>query len=168
MSEGISPAPVDGDYVVKPAQEPIQIPAENPPGDCSEVAERIMGELKALGVDRIETHEFVSGRPNFIIQAGEGARAIRPFMENGTPGIFFGPGEFISEAHLPNERVPAQNPIGAARMVCNGEPFQGALAGRSGEGFLGVVLTAAEKMYIIHSKLNAQNTFDPAQYPGNF
>ncbi len=72
MSEGISPAPVDRAYVVKPAQEPIQIPAENPPGDCSEVGERIMGELKALGVDRIETQEFVSGRPNFIIQAGEG------------------------------------------------------------------------------------------------
>ncbi len=106
MSVGISPAPVDRDYVVKPAQEPIQIPAENPPGDCSEVAERIMGELKAPGVDRTETHEFVSGRPNFIIQAGEEARAIR-----------------------------AATSFSAAtwtRMVCNGEPFQVALVSRLG------------------------------------
>ena len=72
MKEGILPVPVDGDYVVKLARELIRIPAENPPGDCSEVAERILGELKSLGVDRIETHEFVSGQPNFIIQTGEG------------------------------------------------------------------------------------------------
>ena len=71
MADGIPPVLVDGDYIVKLAQELIQIPAENPPGDCSEVAERIMGELKVLGVDKIETHEFKSGMPNFIIQAGE-------------------------------------------------------------------------------------------------
>ena len=106
MSEGISPAPLDGDYVVKLAQELIQVPAENPPGDYSEVAERIMGELKAPGVDRIETHEFVSVRPNFIIQAGEGARAVR-----------------------------AATSLSAAtwtRMVGNGEPFQVVLVGRFG------------------------------------
>jgi succinyl-diaminopimelate desuccinylase len=67
MEEGILPVPIDGDYVVKLARELIRIPAENPPGDCSEVAERILGELKSLGVDRIETHEFVSGQPNLVI-----------------------------------------------------------------------------------------------------
>ncbi|MFP6889843.1 MAG: hypothetical protein VCF07_08860, partial [Nitrospinota bacterium] len=56
----------------KLAQELIQIPAENPPGDCAEVAGRILSELKSIGVDRIETHEFKPGQPNFIIQAGDG------------------------------------------------------------------------------------------------
>lgn len=71
MGNGISPVAVDQDYVVRMAQELIRIPAENPPGDCSDVAERILAELKSLGVDRIETHEFKKGFPNFIIQTGE-------------------------------------------------------------------------------------------------
>jgi len=72
MVDRIVPVPVDGDYVVKLAQELIQIPAENPPGDCAEVAGRILSELKSIGVDRIETHEFKPGQPNFITQAGDG------------------------------------------------------------------------------------------------
>jgi succinyl-diaminopimelate desuccinylase len=67
----IEPVAVDQDYVVRLAQDLIRIPAENPPGDCSEVADRILSELKAIGVDRIETHEFKKGMPNFIIQTGE-------------------------------------------------------------------------------------------------
>ena len=124
MSEGISPAPVDGDDVVKPAQEPIQIPAENPPGDYSEVAERIMGELKALGVDRTETHEFVSGRPSFIIQAGEEARAIRAAIRYRRP---HGHGWCLTES-----------------------PYRSHWSAGSEEGLPGVVLTTTEKMYIIH------------------
>jgi succinyl-diaminopimelate desuccinylase len=72
LPSDIAPVPVDGDYVTNLAQELIQIPAENPPGDCSEVADRILSELKSIGVDSIETHEFKKGMPNFIIQAGEG------------------------------------------------------------------------------------------------
>ena len=72
MTGEIVPIPVDGDYVVKLAQELIRIPAENPPGDCTEVAGRILSELKSIGVDRVETHEFKPGQPNFIIQAGDG------------------------------------------------------------------------------------------------
>jgi len=71
MGNDIEPVGVDADYVVRMAQELIRIPAENPPGDCTDVAERILSELKSFGVDRIETHEFVNGQPNFIIQAGE-------------------------------------------------------------------------------------------------
>ena len=71
MAQEIAPVPVDGDYVVNLARELIRIPAENPPGDCSEIAGRILSELKTLGVDRIETHEFKSGMPNFVIQTGE-------------------------------------------------------------------------------------------------
>ncbi|MFC1492028.1 M20 family metallopeptidase [Nitrospinota bacterium] len=72
MADGIIPVPVDGDYVVALARELIRIPAENPPGDCSAIAERILSELKSLGAERIETHEFIQGMPNFIIQTGEG------------------------------------------------------------------------------------------------
>ncbi len=72
MPSDIAPVPVDGDYVTNLARELIRIPAENPPGDCSEVADRILSELKSIGVDSIETHEFKKGMPNFIIQAGEG------------------------------------------------------------------------------------------------
>ena len=72
MPSEIAPVPVDGDYVTNLARELIRIPAENPPGDCSGIADRILSELKSLGVDRIETHEFKKGMPNFIIQAGEG------------------------------------------------------------------------------------------------
>ena len=72
MAEEIIPIHANGDYVISLAQELIQIPAENPPGDCTEVAGRILSELKSIGVERIETHEFQSGQPNFIIQAGDG------------------------------------------------------------------------------------------------
>ncbi len=72
MGNEIEPVAVDQDYVVRLAQELIRIPAENPPGDCAEVADRILAELKSIGVDRIETHEFKKGMPNFIIQTGEG------------------------------------------------------------------------------------------------
>lgn len=72
MADEIAPVPVDQDYVVRMAQELIRIPAENPPGDCSDVAERILAELASFGIDRIETHEFKKGLPNFIIQTGEG------------------------------------------------------------------------------------------------
>ena len=58
MPSEIAPVPVDGDYVTNLARELIRIPAENPPGDCSEVADRILSELKSIGVDSIETHEF--------------------------------------------------------------------------------------------------------------
>lgn len=71
MKNDIQPVSVEQDYVIKLAQELVQIPAENPPGDCSDVAERILAELRSLGVDRIETHEFKKGMPNFIIQTGE-------------------------------------------------------------------------------------------------
>ena len=71
MGYEIEPVRVDEDYVVNMAQELIRIPAENPPGDCTDVAERILAELKSFGVDRIETHEFKKGLPNFIIQTGE-------------------------------------------------------------------------------------------------
>lgn len=71
MAAEIEPVSVDSDYVVRMAQELIRIPAENPPGNCEAVADRILSELKAIGVDRIETHEFEKGMPNFIIQAGE-------------------------------------------------------------------------------------------------
>ena len=72
MNSAIAPVPVDGDYVVSLAQELIRIPAENPPGDCSGMAERILAELKAIGVDNITTYEYEAGMPNFIIQTGEG------------------------------------------------------------------------------------------------
>ena len=68
----ISPVPVDGNYIVRIAQELIRIPSENPPGDCSAVAERILAELGAIGVDDIITHEYRAGMPNFIIRAGSG------------------------------------------------------------------------------------------------
>ena len=58
----------------------------------------------------------VRGRPNEFLPGIESPGALRLFIENGIPGVFFGPGEFISEAHLPNERVPAQNLIDAAGM----------------------------------------------------
>jgi len=72
MSNGIEPVGVDADYVVRMAQELIRIPAENPPGNCMDVADRMLTELKSLGVDRIETHEFEPGMPNYIIQTGDG------------------------------------------------------------------------------------------------
>jgi succinyl-diaminopimelate desuccinylase len=72
MPAEVAPVEVDQDYVVRMAQELIRIPAENPPGNCSAVAERILAELKTLGMDRIETHEFEAGMPNFIIQTGAG------------------------------------------------------------------------------------------------
>ena len=72
MNSAIAPVPVDGDYVVNLAQELIRIPAENPPGDCSGMAERILAELKTLGVENITTHEYEAGMPNFIIQTGDG------------------------------------------------------------------------------------------------
>ncbi len=75
MKNAVEAISVDADYTVRLAQDLIRIPAENPPGDCSAVAERVLRELKALGADRIETHEFQPGMPNFIIQAGEGGDA---------------------------------------------------------------------------------------------
>ena len=72
MSNAITPVSVDGDYVVGLAQELIRIPAENPPGDCSDMAERILAELKAIGVGDITTYEYESGMPNFIIRTGDG------------------------------------------------------------------------------------------------
>ena len=72
MNSAITPVPVDGDYVVNLAQELIRIPAENPPGDCSDMAERILAELKSIGVENITTHEYEAGMPNFIIQTGDG------------------------------------------------------------------------------------------------
>lgn len=72
MNSAITPVPVDGNYVVRLARELIRIPSENPPGDCSAVAERILAELKAIGADDIITHEYEAGMPNFIIRAGEG------------------------------------------------------------------------------------------------
>lgn len=71
-NSAIAPVPVDGDYVVELARELIRIPAENPPGDCSAVAERILAELRAIGVEDVATHEYKAGMPNFIIQTGEG------------------------------------------------------------------------------------------------
>ncbi len=72
----------------------------------------------------------VRGRPNEFLPGIESPGALRLFIENGVPGVFFGPGEFISEAHLPNERVPVQNLIDAAgmfataaRVNCNKEPY---------------------------------------------
>ena len=69
----------------------------------------------------------VRGTPNEYLPGIESPGALRLFIDNGIPGVFFGPGEFISEAHLPNERVPAQNLIDAAGMFataarahCNG------------------------------------------------
>ena len=73
MNSAITPVPVDGDYVVGLARELIRIPSENPPGDCSAVAERILAELKTIGADEIITHEYEAGMPNFIIRAGGGA-----------------------------------------------------------------------------------------------
>ena len=68
------------------------------------------------------------GTPNEFLPGIESPGALRLFIQNGVPGVFFGPGEFISEAHLPNERVQAQNLIDAAgmfataaRAVCNGK-----------------------------------------------
>ncbi|MAE06248.1 MAG: hypothetical protein CMH76_07925, partial [Nitrospinae bacterium] len=58
----------------------------------------------------------VRGRPNEFLPGIESPGALRLFIDNGVPGIFFGPGGFISEAHLPNERVPARNLIDAAGM----------------------------------------------------
>ncbi len=72
MNNAITPVAVDGEYVVELARELIRIPAENPPGDCSAVAERILTELKAIGVDDVTTHEYEPGMPNFIIRMGEG------------------------------------------------------------------------------------------------
>ncbi len=72
MYNAIAPVPVDGDYIVQLAQELIRIPAENPPGDCSAIAERILAELKAIGVEDVRTHEYEAGMPNFIIQTGSG------------------------------------------------------------------------------------------------
>ncbi len=72
MNSAITPVPVDGDYVVRLARELIRIPSENPPGDCSAVAERILAELKTIGADEIITHEYEAGMPNFIIRAGGG------------------------------------------------------------------------------------------------
>ena len=71
MGEAIAPVEVDQDYVVRMAQELIRIPAENPPGDCSAIADKILSELRSFGVDRVETHEFETGMPNFIIQTGD-------------------------------------------------------------------------------------------------
>jgi succinyl-diaminopimelate desuccinylase len=68
----------------------------------------------------------VRGTPARFLPGIESPGALRLFIQNGMPGIFFGPGEFISEAHLPNERVPTKNLIDAAgmfataaRVVCN-------------------------------------------------
>lgn len=72
MNSAITPVPVDGNYVVRLARELIRIPSENPPGDCSAVAERILAELRTIGADDIITHEYEAGMPNFIIRAGEG------------------------------------------------------------------------------------------------
>jgi acetylornithine deacetylase/succinyl-diaminopimelate desuccinylase-like protein len=69
----------------------------------------------------------VRGKPNTFLPGIESPGALRLFVQNGIPGVFFGPGEFISEAHLPNERVPTKNLIDAAGMLataarahCNG------------------------------------------------
>ena len=69
----------------------------------------------------------VRGTPAELLPGIESPGALRIFIDNGIPGIFFGPGGFISEAHLPNERVPVKNLIDAAGMfataareVCNG------------------------------------------------
>ena len=59
----------------------------------------------------------VRGTPNQFLPGIESPGALRLFIQNGIPGIFFGPGAFISEAHLPNERVPTQNLIDAAGMM---------------------------------------------------
>jgi acetylornithine deacetylase/succinyl-diaminopimelate desuccinylase-like protein len=70
------------------------------------------------------------GTPAEFLPGIESPGALRLFIQKGVPGIFFGPGEFISEAHLPNERVPTKNLIDAAamfaRVVCNreGEPVE--------------------------------------------
>jgi succinyl-diaminopimelate desuccinylase len=72
MANELAAISVDPEYVVRMAQELIRIPAENPPGNCVDVADRILTELRSFGVERIETHEFKQGQPNFIIQAGDG------------------------------------------------------------------------------------------------
>jgi succinyl-diaminopimelate desuccinylase len=59
----------------------------------------------------------VRGTPAEFLPGIESPGALRLFVENGIPGIFFGPGEFISEAHLPNERVPIRNLIDSASML---------------------------------------------------
>jgi succinyl-diaminopimelate desuccinylase len=59
----------------------------------------------------------VRGTPNTFLPGIESPGALRLFIQNGIPGVFFGPGEFISEAHLPNERVPTKNLIEGASML---------------------------------------------------
>jgi len=71
MPANVVPVPADADDVVRMAHELIRIPAENPPGDCGRIAERILSELRSFGIDRIETHEFHQAMPNFIIQTGD-------------------------------------------------------------------------------------------------
>ena len=71
MAYKVAPVAVDQEYVVRLTQELIRIPTPNPPGECSEIADFILSELKSIGVDQIETHQYVDGKPNFIIQAGE-------------------------------------------------------------------------------------------------
>ena len=70
-------------YIIKLAQELIQIPAENPPGDCSDIAERILKELASIGITDIKTYEYEKGMPNFIIQTGDGNDDAGHFVIGG-------------------------------------------------------------------------------------
>jgi len=76
----------------------------------------------------IAEHEPVIDLMRKVVPAVRGTRAeflpgtkspgaLRLFVQNAIPGIFFGPGEFISEAHPPNERVPIGNLIDCASML---------------------------------------------------
>ena len=58
MPEEINAIQVDQNYIIELAQELIQIPAENPPGDCSDMAEKILKELSSIGISNIKTYDF--------------------------------------------------------------------------------------------------------------
>ena len=83
MAEEINAIEVNENYVVELAQELIQIPAENPPGDCSDVAEKILKELQSIGISNIKTYEYEKGMPNFIIQTGDGNPDAGHFVIGG-------------------------------------------------------------------------------------
>lgn len=59
----------------------------------------------------------VTGRPAEFLSGVESPGGLFFFVRRGIPGVFFGPGTAIWDAHMPNESVPTANIAGAARIL---------------------------------------------------
>jgi len=63
---------VDREYEINLLRELIGIKSANPPGDCTEIANRVEAEMKSIGVDKVEIIEPAPGRRNVIGTLGKG------------------------------------------------------------------------------------------------